>query len=225
MTTAAVLTTPPPGDAEIISPTIQATWSWIRGYAPWIKGLKLAFDDFGRDTGLVTRLNEVVRVGDILSGSQEKPCPCATRVDPGTPMEFAKDHGYVPPPPPEPVSILTPRKDPWNLPPNPPPELPKRTTRSYFVYYDPNYGSYVGRTYFQCELNAINFIPVRIPPPPSYVACTPEEKKEMFLTSFDEVVYIGNITDTPELFRLNPAKDFTSGNWASIKLARENHFK
>jgi hypothetical protein len=214
-----------PDFTEVISPTIQLTWTWMRGYAPWIAAMKLAYDDFGRDTGLVTRLNEVVRVGDILSGSQEKPCPCATRTDPGTPQEFAKEHGYVPPPPPEPVSILTPRKDPWNLPPNPPPELPKRTFRSYFVYYDYDYRAYVGRTFFQCELNAINFIPARIPPPPTYLACTPAEKAEMFLTSFANVVYVGNITDTPELFRLNPAKDFASGSFASIRLAQIEHFK
>jgi hypothetical protein len=218
-----------PDFTEVISPTIEQTWSWIRGYWLWIEKLKLAFDDFGRDTGLVTRLNEVVRVGDILSGCQEKPCPCATQTDVGTPQEFAKEHGLTPPPwVPEPASILTPpppRKDPWNIPPNPPPQLPWHTHRTYFVYYEHDYRAYVGRTFFQCELNAINFIPARIPPPPTYRACTPEEKKEFFLTSFDNVVYLGNITDTPELFRLNPAKDYATGSWNSIRLAQAEHFK
>jgi hypothetical protein len=203
-----------PAAPRIIDPTIQQQWSWIRGYEPWIAEMKLAYAEFGLDTGLVTRLGEPVRIGDLLSGSQLKPCPCATRVNPGTPEEFARDHGLTPPPwAPAPVSILTPRKDPWNLPPNPPPQLPPRTTRTYVVYRDPASGGPIGRTFFQCEQA------------PKYVSCTPEEKAEMVLTSFAEVVYVGNITDTPELFRLNPARDFAAGSYYALRLAQQEHFK
>lgn len=211
---------------RVIDPTIQLQWSWIRGYGPWIKELKLGYAEYGLDTGLTDRQGTPIHIGDLLSGFQERPCPCtcATQTDPGTPQEFAAAHGLTPPTwAPRPASILTPpppRKDPWNSPPNPPPLLPKWTTRTYFVYRDPASGGFIGRTFFQCEQQAPAYIP------PKYIVCSPEEKAEMVLTSFDEVVVIGDIYTTPELFRLNPAKDFAAGStYGALKLWTQEHFK
>jgi hypothetical protein len=61
------------------SDTITSTWWWTGPNAKWKEELRLALDGdtFGRDTGMVTRLGEVVRIGDLLRPVQEPLCPCA----------------------------------------------------------------------------------------------------------------------------------------------------
>ena len=186
--------------------TIAITWPWVRTYPPWIAELKLALDDFGRDTLLYDRNGfpeGVVRVGDILSATLQAPCPCAN-----TPFNkidwYAVQAKYGPPPRPTAATAKINRKicaPPWNvedcnperpLPVNFLPRPPKPYT--YFVYYDTVRGIFVGRSFFQCET---------IKPP----QCTHGEPQYFYIYDFSGLEYIGNLVDTPEKFVMTMADE------------------
>jgi hypothetical protein len=182
-----IITVPPPPDANNYADTIVATWPWTKGYPPWVAALKLALDDFGRDTGLVDRLGTPVRIGDIFATTLQAPCPCAN-----TPFNqidwYAIEASFKPKSavqkkpvklcsPPWEVEGCNPEKD------NPPNFLPRPPLKySYFVYYDAVRGAYVGRTFFQCE----------------QTVCAQNEAASFFIFDFSGVEYIGNLVDTPE---------------------------
>ena len=193
-----IVTVPPSPQANNYADTIVQTWPWTRGYPSWLAEIKLALDDFGRDTRLVDRLGTPVRVGDIFATTLQAPCPCAN-----TPFNqidwYAIQIKYGPPPtpkaaqprikakvcdPPWDVEDCNPERPlPVNFLPRPPAKYP------YFVYYDKVRGIYVGRTFFQCEMTV----------------CAQGESACFFISDFSGVEYIGNLVDTPEKLVLNLA--------------------
>jgi hypothetical protein len=212
--------------AIAIYPNIQQLWSWIKAYEPWRLQLKLAFDSFGEDTGLVDRQEVPIHIGDILSGNQhntiwsginqgDQQCLCLCSppdVVSLTPEEWSEQHNptkKVPPfPPPNPY--LDPHQDPWKIFDPHIVQLPERTCHTYFIFEDPVLGI-VGRTFFECE----------------QTFCTGKESEEMYLSDFSNVVVIGNITDTPEQFQLNHTSEEDSKTKSPIyfkRITEEQHF-
>jgi hypothetical protein len=188
--------TPVP-EANNYADTIVQTWSWTRGYPPWVAELKLALDDFGRDTLLTDRLGTVVRVGGIFATTLQAPCPCAN-----TPFNqtdwyaieasfhpkaaTVKEKPKVCDPPWDVEDCNQPERD---LPPNFLPRPPLKYT--YFVHWDAVRGAYVGRSFFQCE----------------QTICTHGESAYFLVSDFSGLEYIGNLVDTPEKFVLTLASE------------------
>jgi hypothetical protein len=176
--------------------TIVSTWPWTKGYPPWLAELKLALDDFGRDTLLLDRLGTQVRIGDIFAATLQAPCPCAN-----TPFNqtdwYAIEASFKPKSavqkkpvkvcdPPWDVEDCCPEKDnPANFLPRPPLKY------TYFVFYDAVRQAYIGRSFFQCE----------------QTVCSHGESAFFITTNFSSLEYIGNLIDTPEKFILTLASE------------------
>lgn len=215
---------------DIIYNPINSTWGWVHGYEPWIIQLQLALNDvFGADTGQVDRQGRPIHIGDILSGAQHNfiwsggyqgetsgGCDCknaSTNPVSLTPQEWAAQHNPTTQTPPFPPTnpYQNPHIDPWNVFDPHIVQLPDRTCKTYFIYNDPTLGI-VGRTFFECE--KLNL-------------CTTVETNEMYLSDFSNVVYIGNLVDTPEQLLLNhmdQSRDTISPRFFLQKNA-ENHFR
>lgn len=221
-----VFNTPAP-QANNYADTIVQTWSWTRGKPSWVAELKLALDDFGRDTGLIDRVGNVVRIGDIFATTLQAPCPCAN-----TPFNkvdwYAVQAKYGPPPAPTAATAKINQKicdPPWdvedcnperplpvNFLPRPPAKYP------YFVYYDTVRAIYVGRTFFQCE----------------QAVCSQGEPALFYVSDFSGLEYIGNLVDTPEKLVLNLAIEVPGAITPDIlrfgssyvkKVNEANHFR
>jgi len=217
--------------------SIVQTWPWTKGYPPWLDELKLALDDFGRDTGLFDRLGEVVRIGDVLRPTQTTPCPCAN-----TPFNqidwFAIEQSFKSPksagvkqkeylcgPPWEVEDCNRPKcppcanpdyPTPYPLCPGCPPPTPGPAAK---YYYPTGWNGY-------CE-PPVNFLPR---PPSKYTyfvyydtvrsiylgrsffqceqtVCTHGESAFFLISSFSGLEYIGNLVDTPEKLLLTLASE------------------
>jgi hypothetical protein len=139
---------------------------------------------------------------------------CAPQPDDLTPAEWAAQKNPLTATPvfPPVNPYLNPHNDPWKISTVQTVPIPPRTPYVYFVFHDPNQGGIlVGRTFFECERTVCNF----------------DEEKEMYLLDFSAVEYIGNLTDTPELFRLSHKANAanTPTEWQLLKQAQDAHFR
>jgi hypothetical protein len=233
----ATTTTPPPAAGNNYADSIVQTWPWTKGYPPWLAELRLALDDFGRDTGLVDRLGEPVHVGGIFAPTLRPFCPCAN-----TPFNaidwYAIEASFKTPkaagvkpkeplcgPPWEVEDCNRPKcppctnpdyPSPYPLCPGCPPPPPGTGAKAY---YPTGWNGY-------CEL-PVNFLPR---PPVKYTYfvyydsvralyvgrsffqceqtfCAHGESAFFLVSDFSGLEYIGNLVDTPEKLLLTLASE------------------